>query len=437
MKIGIRKEDKNPWEKRVPLTPEHVGQLIRENDIEVVVEPSPNRVFSDGDFEKAGAVISGDFSACDIVFAVKEIPSAFIAPNKTYCFFSHVIKGQKHNMPMLDTLLSQGCNLVDYEKIEDSAGRRLVFFGRYAGLAGMINTLWALGRRLKYEGYDTPFAEIRQAVRYADLEQAKAAVVRVGEQIRHHGLPAELGPVVCGFAGYGHVSKGAQEIYALLPVKHIAPEELDALMNAPKLPTTQIYSVVFKEEHMVEPVEKGAPFDLQEYYDHPEKYRSRFETWLPHLMILINAIYWAPKYPRLVTQNYLEKTFVADALRLKVVGDISCDVGGAIQCNLKSTDTGEPLYVYHPASRQIRDGYVGQGIVVLATDNLPCELPRESSEEFSRALYPFIGPMVKADYSGAFGQSGLPDEIKSAVIVWQGKLTPAFAYLEQFLNPRS
>jgi len=151
-KIGIRREDKNRWERRVPLIPKHVKELIESHGIDVTLQPSSIRIFSDEEYLQAGAKIQEDLSACHIIFAVKEIPADFFQPGKTYVFFSHTIKGQKKNMPMLKRMMELGCNLIDYEKVIDEKGRRLIFFGRHAGLAGMIDTLWALERRLTWEG---------------------------------------------------------------------------------------------------------------------------------------------------------------------------------------------------------------------------------------------------------------------------------------------
>ena len=428
-RIGIRREDKNEWEARVPLIPKHVAQIVRHHGIDVTVQPSKIRAFPDQEYEAAGAEISEDLSGCDVVFAVKEIPVEQFVPGKTYIFFSHTIKGQKSNMPMLKLLMDRGCQLIDYEKITDHVGRRLIFFGRYAGLVGMINSLWALGRRLKHEGFDTPFSELRQTYTYDDLNAARKEIVRVGGRIEKEGLPAELGPLVVGFAGYGNVGRGAQEIFDLLPFKRIAPGDLKPLMTSNGPPANLLYKLVFKEEDMVEPVDPDHVFVLQDYYDRPERYRSKFEKYLPHLAVLVNAIYWDERYPRFVTQDYLEQAHETGGLRLKVIGDVTCDVGGSIECNLRSTDTGNPVYVYDPSARTATDGVQGRGVVVLATDNLPCELPKESSTAFSEVLIKFVPAIALADISGRVEESGVPDEIERAVIVWRGKLTKDFENL--------
>jgi len=226
VRIGIRREDKNEWERRTPLVPDDVRELREEHGIEVWIQPSPIRAFGAGDYEQAGAIVQEDLSHCPVVLAIKEMPLDFFQPDRAYVFFAHVIKGQKHNMPMLQRMLDRGCTLIDYEKVVDERGRRVVFFGNYAGLAGMIDSLWALGQRLDWEGIANPFSVLRLAHEYPTLDEAEAAVRALGERIAREGLPASLVPLVIGVAGYGNVGRGVQEILALLPRQDIDPADL-------------------------------------------------------------------------------------------------------------------------------------------------------------------------------------------------------------------
>ena len=175
--IGIRGEDKNRWERRAPLTPDHVRELASDHGIAVRVEPSLQRIFPDRDYADAGAGISRDLDGCRVILGVKEVPASKLLPEKTYAFFPHVTKGQEANMPMLRRLMELGCTLIDYELIVDRRGRRLIFFGRHAGYAGMIDSLWALGQRLAWEGFATPLEEIRLAHQYASLDEADRITV--------------------------------------------------------------------------------------------------------------------------------------------------------------------------------------------------------------------------------------------------------------------
>ncbi|MGD8472632.1 MAG: bifunctional lysine ketoglutarate reductase /saccharopine dehydrogenase family protein [Anaerolineae bacterium] len=433
--IGVRREDKSEWERRVPVTPRDAAELQREHDIKVVVQRSPTRAFTDQEFAKAGLIVEDDLASCPVIFGIKEIPNDQLEPGKVYMFFAHVIKGQPYNMPMLRRLLEQGCTLIDYERVVDEKNRRLIFFGWHAGVSGMIDTLWALSRRLSGQGVANPFASLRQTLKYHDLEEAKAALALVRERIETEGLPEELTPLTVGIAGYGNVSRGAQEILDLLPVIEIEPEELGMLASRSDLSRHHIYKTVFKEWHMVEPASAGDAFELQDYYDHPDKYRGAFEQYLPHLNVLVNAIFWTERYPRLATRTYLKELFSGpEAPRLQVIGDISCDVEGAIECTVKCTEPGDPIYVYNPLTGQVTTGYEGDGIVIMAVDILPAELPREASVYFSGVLKPFIPAIANCDFSVPFDESELPPEIKRAVIVYGGKLTPDYGYIQDYLD---
>jgi saccharopine dehydrogenase (NAD+, L-lysine-forming) len=433
MRIGIRREDKSRWERRVPVTPEDARRLREEHGIEVLVQPSPIRVFSEEEFRQTGAVVREDLSPCPVVFAVKEIPEELFEAGKVYVFFAHVIKGQPYNMPMLQKMLDLGCTLIDYEKISDEKGRRLIFFGRHAGLAGMVETLWALGRRLDWEGVSNPFSELRHTYEYKDLAECKEAISLVGEQLKAEGLPKSVGPIVCAITGYGNVARGVWEILDLLPVEEVEPQDLAALAEGSDDDGHAIYKVVFKEEHTVHPVSPADRFELQDYYQHPEKYRGRFESYVPHLTMVVNCVYWEEKYPRLITNEYLKSLYDGGQPRLRVIGDISCDIEGAVECTVRATEADNPVFVYDPFTGETTDGYAGEGPVVMAVDILPSELPRDASVDFSRVLCPFIPAIAQADYSVPFEQLALPPEIKRAVIAHRGELTPSYRYIEQFL----
>ena len=232
--IGIRHEDKYKMERRAPLTPRHVERLIKQKKLDIIVQTSEKRVFKDEEYKKAGAIISKDLKQCSVIFGVKEMPLDFFEPEKTYVFFSHVIKGQKHNMPMLKRMMELKCNLIEYERVVDEQGKRLIFFGRFAGMAGMINSFWALGLRLKSLGYKSNLVKIKQAHMYHSLKEAKDDLSAIGQLIAENGIPHELRPFVVGFTGYGNVSQGAQEICGLVPVKEISPDKLLELKSRKK-----------------------------------------------------------------------------------------------------------------------------------------------------------------------------------------------------------
>jgi len=433
--IGIRREDKNKWERRVPLAPVHVARLVQEHKLKVVVQPSPIRALTEADYAGAGAIVQEDISEAGVVLAVKEIPLELLQANKTYLFFSHTIKGQAYNMPLLQQLLDLNCRLIDYERIVDAQNRRLILFGRYAGLAGMIDTLHTLGQRLAWEGIDTPLADIQLTCTYGDLAAAKQAVKNVGWRIMENGLPSQVVPLVVGVAGYGNVSKGAQEILELLPSEEISPADLFTLAEKGK--RNVIYKVVFKEKDTVEPLAEGQPFDLSEFFRHPERYRSKFEQVLPPLSVLVNCIYWDTPYPRLLTKETARKIYSRRTPpKLRVIGDISCDIEGGIEPTVKATYLDAPAFVWDPATGAAIDGVAGSGPVIMSVDNLPCELPIESSTRFGDGLLPLVPALAACDFSADFDACALPPELKRATIVYHGQLTPEYQYLEQFLkNP--
>lgn len=433
--IGIRRENKDLSERRAALTPLQVQYLITDKNLKVVVEPSANRVFPDNDYQRAGAIVSKNLSDCNIILGVKEIPIPDFLPKKAYCFFSHTIKGQPQNMPMLKHILDLRDTLLDYEKVTDKAGRRLIFFGRYAGLAGMIDSLWALGKRFEWEGIMSPFSELKYASNYSSLAKAKEAVQEIGKRIRSEGLPKNITPLICGFTGYGHVSQGAQEIYDLMPTMEIHAAELETYFSRRKPSNRVLYKVVFKEEDLVEPRNKSHSFNLQHYYHYPNEYQGKFERFAHYLTLIINGIYWDPHYPRLLTKKYLHQLFQKNqSPRLKVIGDITCDIDGSIECNVKATNSTNPVYVYHPASEKMTYGWEGTGVVVLAVDKLPAEIPAESSASFGEALFPFVPALAKANFDLPFSRSDLPEAFRRATIAHAGKLTPQYQYIKEFIS---
>jgi alpha-aminoadipic semialdehyde synthase len=436
MKLGIRTEDKSQWERRVPLVPAD-AKALKVAGIDVAVQTSHHRAFSDEEFDHAGVAVQDDLSDCDIIIGIKEIPKAKLEAGKVYLFFPHVIKGQPANMPMLQRLMELNATLVDYERIVDEQNRRLIFFGRHAGLAGMINTLWSLGKRLEVEGSPSAFSRLKQARTYADLSGAKEDLERIAVRIAADGIPAAIHPLVVGFTGYGNVSQGAQEILDILPVVIVSPAELKRMAQNTACDPRRVYKVVFKEADLVEPIEAGSGFDLEDYYRRGAgAYRGVFDRYVNDLSVLVNCVYWDERYPRLLTLEQCRRLWgPGRSPKLKVIGDISCDVGGSIECTIKSTEPGDPVYVYEPSTGTVKDGFEGDGPVMMAVDILPSEIPRESSIDFSRVLKPLLPQLAAADLSKPFAELALPPELKRAVIVYRGELTPDYAYLNSSLAP--
>ncbi|TFF87027.1 hypothetical protein EU519_00255 [Candidatus Thorarchaeota archaeon] len=431
-KIGLRKEEK-AFERRVPVVPNHVAQLVKDHNIDVIVEPSDQRAFPDSAYTEVGASISSlKGEAPRVILGIKEMPIGFFEKDKVYVFFSHTIKGQKYNMDMLQDLMDSEGTLIDYERVTDEKGNRLIYFGNWAGMAGISDTLRVLGKLLEKKNISpNPFLGMKTTLDCNGLEELRKVFEGVAQRIKREGLPHSLTPFVVGFAGYGNVSRGAQEMFDILPHKTVNPADLPALEPRDDI----IYKCVFKEEDMVEPRNPDDQFELQDYYKHGSaKYRGRFYQYAPYLTVLMNCIYWTKKYPRLLTREHIHEIWQRSDSRLLVVGDISCDIRGAIEFTIRTTKPDKPAFTYLIAEDEAKFEITEEGPIVMAIDNLPCELPRESSTSFSETLLQFVPALAKADFTVDFEELKLPDELKRAVIVYRGRLTEDYEYLQQYLQ---
>jgi alpha-aminoadipic semialdehyde synthase len=266
------------------------------------------------------------------------------------------------------------------------------------------------------------------------LVEAKEEIANAGFRIRRSGLPPALVPLIFGFTGYGRVSLGAQEIFDLLPGEDIRPQDLRSFLKKKNFSPHRIYKVVLREEDLVRPRRSGDRFDLQDYYRHPEEYKPVLEPFVPHLTVLVNAIYWTPEFPHFITKKFVRKMYGGRPLpRLRVIGDISCDVEGGVEVTLHATSPKSPVFVYDPGKDAAFEGFKGKGPVIMAVDNLPAELSLESSVFFSQELKPFIPALARADFRGSFDSCRLPAPIKRAVVLYEGRLTPTFRLLSKYL----
>ena len=257
----------------------------------------------------------------------------------------------------------------------------------------------------------------------------------IGDKISRNGLPASLSPLVVGFLGYGNVSRSAQEILDCLPVVELRPEMLFSLAQyAPS--NKAVYKVVFEEKDTVVAADGSSSFSLAHYWQHPESYRAAFSRYLPHLTVLINGIYWEERYPVLVSADAVRDLYAGrQTPMLRVIGDITCDLEGSIALTRKATLPDQPCYVYDPIEDAIQDGVHNlRGPVIMAVDILPTEFPAEASEAFGDALLPFLPAIAAADSGRDFADWNLPGPIKRAVILYQGKLTEPYRYLEKHVG---
>lgn len=446
--LAIRREDNSVWERRAPLSPNQVSQLVKEG-VKVIVQPSNRRAFALQEYENRGAIVQEDISDAPVIIGVKTVPIENLIPNKTYVFFSHTIKAQEANMPLLDDILNKNIRLIDYEKMMNSEGRRMVAFGKYAGVAGMINILHGLGLRLLALGHHTPFMHIGPPHNYRSSYVAQAAIRDAGYEIALGLMPKSIGPLTFVFTGTGNVSQGAQEILRNLPHEYVSVEHLPKVAKHGSL--NKVYAcVVDKEDNLVRKLDGG--YDADEFNQFPEKYASTFSQKIaPYASVIVNGIYYAPGAPRLITipdaktllrhqpTPYLEKSPGCPHLphRLLAICDISADPGGSIQFMTECTTINHPFELYDAEQHVEHESFSGDGVLVCSIDNMPAQLPRESTEFFGDLLMPHIHEILKSDARTPFEEFKADDVVRNAVITSNGRLTPNFEYIKDLREQKS
>uniref|UniRef100_A0A665TQ18 Alpha-aminoadipic semialdehyde synthase, mitochondrial n=1 Tax=Echeneis naucrates TaxID=173247 RepID=A0A665TQ18_ECHNA len=444
--MAIRREDINPWERRAPLAPRHVKELTNAG-VKVLVQPSNRRAIHEKYYMKAGAVIREDISEASLIIGVKGLPEEKVIARKTYAFFSHTIKAQEANMALLDDLLKKEVRLIDYEKMVDANGYRIVAFGQWAGVAGMINILHGLGLRFLALGHHTPFMHIGMAHNYRNVSQAIQAVRDCGYEISMGLMPKSIGPVTFCFTGTGNVSKGAQDIINELPVEYVEPHELKEVSESGEM--TKVYATVLSRHHHLMRKSDGV-YDPMEYEIHPELYTSNFRTSVaPYTTCLINGIYWDPHTPRLLrrldAQRLMRpsKTQLADSAgspqlphKLLAICDISADTGGSIEFMNECTTIDKPFCMYDADQHVDHDSVEGNGILMCSIDNLPAQLPIEATEYFGDRLFPYIWEMLASDATRPLEEEDFTPQVRDAVITSNGVLTPKFEYIEKLRERR-
>lgn len=398
MKFGIIKERKNPPDRRVVFTPEELVRLQQEHPEAIVkVESSDIRVFNDEAYKKLGITVTKDISDCDVFFGVKEIPVDYLIPNKKYFFFSHTIKKQVHNRKLLQAILAKNIELYDHETIVDASNRRLIGFGRYAGIVGAYNGFRAFG--IKYELFTLPKAET--------LNGKEDLIVRLKRQT--------LPNIKIVLTGHGKVGMGAKEILDGIKIKEVSVEDfLNKIYSEPVY--TQIDVLDYNKRL------DGQVLGNNDFYKNPQEYTSNFERFTKVADIYMAGHFHGNDAPDILTQDMLK---AADC-KIKVVADISCDVGGPIACTLKASTIAEPFFGYLPfENKEVPFTHPGS-IMVMSVDNLPCELPKDASEGFGEM---FMEHVIPAFFNG--DKDGI---LERAKITQKGKLTPRFAYLQDYVD---
>ncbi|TPX35462.1 hypothetical protein SmJEL517_g02078 [Synchytrium microbalum] len=396
--LGIRREDKNRWERRVGLLPDHVERIIKELGATVLVQPSTRRVIPDEKYQQAGAIITNDLSKADIILAVKEVPIDLLMDNKTYMFFSHTHKAQKYNMPMLKKILEKQIRLIDYELMTDENKKRLVQFSKFAGYAGMIDGLHGLAHRLLCLGYGTPFLSMGMSYMYRNLSDARLDVTRSGMVIADDGLQPEMGPMTFVFTGDGQVARGALHVFKCLPHEWVSPNDLKSLWETKGFNNHKVYACQLKVSDWV--VRKdGGKFERSRYNEHPDEFMSVFhEKIAPYTRMLINGIYWDPRFPRLLTNEQARDLALEGRLPLLTIADISCDINGSIEFMSHATSTDNPFFLYDPVKQIEHQNAEAPGVQIMSVDILPTEMPLESSEHFSNSLFPYVKELVRGNF---------------------------------------
>ena len=428
--IGILRESRE-LERRSPLTPRDVKWLTQRG-IHVEIESSPARIFKDEEYKASGAKVVHRFKKARLLLGIKGQRIEDLYPNKVYMTFSHTAKGQPSNLPLLRACMEKHITLVDYEKITDLHGRRLVYFGRFAGICGLVDSFHYFGEKLEWERKKTPFSFIRPAHGYTSLKQVKSAMLKLNEKIRNGGFDGNLSPFVIGITGHGNVARGVHEVLNLLNPIEIHPRDMHRFTGHQKGSRNKVYKINFlREEKFCAKNKKG--FYIEEYMKYPEKFESNMGRYLPYLNMLIHASYWDRHFPRLVTKKMVKKLSRKKVFRLKFIGDISCDINGAIELTYKTTTQDDPTFTYDPKTGNFADGYKSRGISILAVDNLPSELPKDASREFSGVIRDYVYQIAVHGASDITHHAAIPAEIRRAVIVQGGKLIKAFRYLEQWV----
>jgi len=396
IKVGILKETKTPPDRRTVISPKLGIQLIEKfPNVELFIQSSDIRAFKDEEYTKLGLKVVDDVSHCDILAGVKEVHIPELIAGKTYLFFSHTAKEQEYNRPLLQEFLKKNIKMLDHEYFTDERGMRLVAFGNWAGLVGAYNGLIALGKR-------TGTYELKRAIDSHDINEMKEALKQIN-------VPAKKFLITGG----GRVAHGAMEILETAGIKRVSPE--DFLKKA-------FNEAVFAQLDPQYYVERkdGSEFNLQHFFKKPEMYKSTFKAFTKVADVYIACHFWDEDSPKFFTKEDMK----AEDFKISVIADVSCDIADPIPSTLRPSEIANPFYGYDKLNEKEGDAFDKNNITVMAVDNLPGEVPRDSSLDFGQGLIDNIFPSL-------FGEdtTGI---IERATITENGKLGKHFQYLKDF-----
>lgn len=398
MKIGLIRETKIPEDNRVALTPSHLAELQRSfPQDEFVVQSSDIRAYSDEAYRKAGVRVTDNVDDCDILFGIKEADIRTLILNKHYFFFGHIAKMQAYNRPLLQTLMAKHITFSDYEYLVDDDNRRVCAFGWWAGIVGTYYTLRGYG--LRHHLYELPKPD-----KHFTLEKLTQALKSV-----------ELPHIKVLVTGNGRVSHGAQHILEEIGAARLTEEQFmdDSPVSALSFCSADADRLVARND--------GGAFSWDHFTQNPSAYHSDFMRWARKADVLVSAHFWAPEAP-----VYLSQENLADpALRIRLIGDITCDIQGSIKSTLRASTHDEPFYDYNPQTGKEEPAFSNDSnISVMAVDTCPNALALDTSAYFGDMLMQHVlVPLLKREHSNI---------IQRATILEDGKLTPHFAYLEPF-----
>ncbi len=396
MKIGILKEGKVPPDKRVPFTPEQC-KFIEENfkDTKVYVQKSNIRCYSDKEYAEQGITLVDELHHCDILVGVKEVPKEELISGKKYMFFSHTIKKQPHNQKLIQEIIKKRIQLIDYECLVDTDYNRIIGFGHYAGIVGTYNGLMGYG--LKYNLYDLKPAHL--------CRDRKEMMIEI-QKVRLPNIKIIV-------TGNGRVANGAVELLGAMQMRRVTPFEF-AKYSFREPTYVQLHSNNYNEAI------DGSGWNIQTFYKHPEKFRSTFTKYTKSCDLLLHCSYWNPAAPILFTKEEMR----SPEFHISVIADITCDINGSIPSTYKASTIEDKFYGYNPKTEEIAEPFDNKTITVMAVDNLPCELPRDASEDFGKELIEKVLPAFLNDDSDGV--------IERASITIDGKLTQRFEYLADY-----
>ena len=400
MKIGVVREGKTPPDQRVPLTPAQCAELKRSYpDVELVVESSEVRRITDDEYRAEGIDVVKDLSGCDVLLGVKEVPLDELIPDTTYLFFSHTYKLQPYNAKLLRTIVDKRIRLIDYELIKRANGRRVIGFGRWAGIVGAYNGLRAWGMR------HGTFA-LPRAIDCADMKDMVSHAKAID-------LPSHMKIVL---TGGGRVGMGAHELLTSLGLREV---HADAFLKEDF--NEAVFTRLDVDQYNART--DGQPFDMEGFMADATGYKSKFMPYAEVADMYIAGHYWAEGSPFLFTREDMK----AASWNVKVVADVSCDIDGPVACTLRPSTIADPLYGYNPTTESECAMDDPSGVTVMAVDNLPCELPRDASHGFGKEMMAHVIPLLV----GGDRDNMLTNATETTL---EGALAPKFAYLQDYID---